>query len=1428
MTRPPVTVAILAWNAWEATRACLDSLRPTLGVRDQVVVVDNGSRDATAAGLKRYPWVQVVTNPVNRGFAGGCNDAAAAARHDIIVFLNNDTLLAPRWADPLVAALEDPAVGAAGPRSNFVSGPQVVEGTSYSDTSGMRRFARDWAQAHRGSMSDTSRLVGFCLAVRRSAFERVGGFDEGYGIGGYEDDDLCQRLTKAGYRLVIAHQSFVHHDGHKTFDANGLDWYAEQEGNRQRFLAAHDGGAPRTPLVSGCLITKDEEANLAACVESLRGVADEVVIYDTGSGDGTVALARSLGAEVIEGYWDDDFSRARNAALERCRGEWVAWLDADETLVVSDPSELRRLLVHTDHHLDAWSVPIHNLTGSGAGAGFVHHASRLFRRARCEWSGRLHEQVTIKADHSGVRQARLEMATIRHTGYLDEVMRARGKAARNLRVAQAEVDRADGWEKAFSLTSLARSFLTVGQMQEAHDRAAEALLHTDNPITRRLALRTCVEALVGLGRLDDALAACGRLRAESSAPDQGDLWEAKVRLAGGNHRRALQLLEALPPSPVDEDGVGHSSSTIAQLRAEALAGLGRPGEAADLLIAGLFEEGSLDTHLGTVVDLLREAGRPLDDLAAAIPAERAPLFLAQVLQLQPPTADDTLEACLAAMADGDAVLAAAASLARRLPIDRALVWSARLRAAGHQSACPLLAVAASSAPPVQRARAAATAMAAFSDPRSAELFRAAFDAAAAPERRQIRAEAAQLCPALLEGMEAPAPPAGPRVSIVIPCFNQAALTLACLQSLQQNTDRSLFEVVVVDNGSTDATAQLQSAPEGRFRVIRNRANEGFGRACNQGAEAAACEYVLFLNNDTVVLQGWLEPLVAALDGDPALAAVQPRLVFPDGRLNDAGGLVFQGGEPWVYGKGHPDPTAPQFSCRRAPDYASGACLLVRRSAFHSVGGFDSRYHPAYFEDTDLSFALRSQGWKVLYEPASTIVHVEGGTAGRDVTTGLKSYQVRNGGRFAEKWEEELAGRPAADPAGVEDWAHRPQGGYGAGEASPGGLSPAVAAKRAAAAKRILVADLTMPLFDRASGGLRTFNLLRCLREVGHSVSYYAVGGGDRRYADAVGAFGVTCYGGNASRAGDPAYRSDYFPSFAELLSRRRFDMVIISPWTLGETLVGEVRRHAPEATIVLDTNDVHFLRLERAAALSGSAADRLAATETRQRELAVYAAVDRMVAVSDADADVIRAALPDPDVLVIPNVHGAADPGPGFTGRSGCVFVANFNHLPNRDALEWWTSSIAPLLPVPNGGLTVVGNDPEGFASRRAGPGVAVTGAVASTLPYLHQVLVSVAPLRYGAGMKGKVGEAMAAGLPVVATSIAAEGMGLVPGRHFLLADTPEEFAAAVSRLQGDEGLWNALRDAGRAHVEEHFGPDRMRRGVDLLVAAQGAAPSRR
>ncbi|HWW77791.1 MAG TPA: glycosyltransferase family 2 protein, partial [Pyrinomonadaceae bacterium] len=241
-----------------------------------------------------------------------------------------------------------------------------------------------------------------------------------------------------------------------------------------------------------------------------------------------------------------------------------------------------------------------------------------------------------------------------------------------------------------------------------------------------------------------------------------------------------------------------------------------------------------------------------------------------------------------------------------------------------------------------------------------------------------------------EGPAAPSPDRPVTASVIIPVFNKAEFTFQCLRSLVREVDFGDTEVIVVDNASTDETAELLSHFKGFVRVIRNAENRGFVDACNQGAAESRGRYLVFLNNDTVVLPGWLEALVETAGRDESAGAVGSLFLYPDGRIQEAGAIVWSNGEAFHYGWGR-SPEDRRFTFAREVDYCSGASLLIRRELFERLGGFDRRYAPAYYEDTDLCMGVRSLGYKVVYQPHSRLYHFEGGTAGNDTHTGFRRF-----------------------------------------------------------------------------------------------------------------------------------------------------------------------------------------------------------------------------------------------------------------------------------------------------------------------------------------------------------------------------------------------------------------------------------------------------
>lgn len=818
-TRPGATIIIPAWNAWEHTERCLRSLERTLGPTDQVVVVDNGSRDGTRARLAAHSWLDVITNEQNVGFARACNQGAASARRPILVFLNSDTIVPPGWLDELLAAFDDESVAAAGPRSDNVSGRQAVMAVPdpWEDADAFLRFATAWREAHVGQRSEARRLIGFCLAVRTSTFRALDGFDERFETGGFEDDDLCRRILQGGHKLLIAHGSFVHHHGHASFDANDVDWQVTQHENRARFEDKWGADAlRRRVLLSACLIVKDEEQMLAACLDSVRDTADEVVVYDTGSSDRTVQIAREAGATVIEGVWEDSFAGARNAALAHATGEWVLSIDADERLQ-ADPDFLRGQLSDLQSDTEAFLVAIENLHGPGNPRS-VHTAIRVFRRRSAVWRHRLHEQVTAADDPSRrLCTAYLAGARLIHHGYVAEVFDDRRKAERNLELAWAALE--DGEVgRPYALMNLGRALESAGRSEEAVRCLSDAVASDPDIITRRLAVTNLVYILGRIGRFDEALTRVGELRQLSRSQVAADIAEGRTRLAMGETAEGLAILARVPSRARDDDGMEYGPHVVAAIRGEALASLGRYGEAADVVLAAVRSEGVLEADIGELVRWLLHAERSPAEITAALSAEDLVAMLGRVLRQPPPLADVLLDGAWERFPDRLEPLAAAASVAPHLPLARALVWSARLRRRGLAASCPLVTIGTDTrVDPVIRIRAAAALHGSFGDGRAVAMARTALAELDPTARTTSREEIVRLAPslqaALASGLRESAPSTHARVQegqlASAPVPTPAPRTTHSRLPRQRATDRVLRVTATTERGGVNIVGPFE-------------------------------------------------------------------------------------------------------------------------------------------------------------------------------------------------------------------------------------------------------------------------------------------------------------------------------------------------------------------------------------------------------------------------------------------------------------------------------------------------------------------------------------------------------------------------------------------------------------------------------------------
>ena len=626
--------------------------------------------------------------------------------------------------------------------------------------------------------------------------------------------------------------------------------------------------------------------------------------------------------------------------------------------------------------------------------------------------------------------------------------------------------------------------------------------------------------------------------------------------------------------------------------------------------------------------------------------------------------------------------------------------------------------------------------------------------------------------------------ATPRVSIVIPVYNKIAYTSACLRSIAAHADAIAFEVIVVDDGSSDTTPRRLADISG-IRCVRNDENLGFVGSCNAGAAIARGDYLLFLNNDTVVTMGWLGALLRCIEEAPDAGLVGAKLVYPDGRLQEAGGIVFDDGSGWNVGR-FGDADDARYNFRREVDYCSGAAIVLRRALFARLGAFDTRYAPAYYEDTDLAFTVRAAGLKVYYEPAATVMHFEGITAGTDTAGGIKRYQVINREKFIGKWKAALARQPA-----------------------PG--TPITRAATHRAKKRVLIVDATTPTPDQDSGSLRMLNLMRVLASLGCQVSFLP----DNRifvagYTPALQELGV--------EALYSPYAQDPVALFRE--RGREFDLIVLSRHYVAAAYVGLARLYAPQAKLAFDTVDLHYLREQRAAALAGNAELARHAAKTRAQELKLIRECDLTLVVSSAEQALLAQDAPGQRIEVLSNVHELFGCRRSFAQRRDLVFVGGFQHPPNTDAVTWFVTDIFPLIRAELAEVRfhVIGSKVPVAIRALADEHVIVHGYVEDITPYMDDCRVSVAPLRYGAGVKGKVNMAMSYGLPVVATTMAVEGMHVRCDEDVLVADEAAGFAAAVIRLYRDETLWNTLSAHGFANVERHFSFAAARAAVQRLL----------
>ncbi len=629
------------------------------------------------------------------------------------------------------------------------------------------------------------------------------------------------------------------------------------------------------------------------------------------------------------------------------------------------------------------------------------------------------------------------------------------------------------------------------------------------------------------------------------------------------------------------------------------------------------------------------------------------------------------------------------------------------------------------------------------------------------------------------------PATKPIVSILISSYGKVGCTLRCLASIAAWPPRTSCEIIVFDDASGDPELVLLQLVRG-IRLVVNPTNLGYLRSCNEAARLARGEYVLLLNNDTQVLPGWLDALVDLLRARPDAGAAGSMLLCPDGRLQEAGGIIWNDGSGWNYGRGD-DPERPAYNYVREVDYCSAASLMVRSSVWTRLGGFDEAFVPAYYEDSDLAFRIRADGLNVLYQPLSRVVHLEGVSHGTDTGSGVKRHQLINQRYFVRRWAESLAREHAAP-----------------------GCRVLRARDRAMQRPVWLVIDHYVPEPDRDAGSCTMMGIIRALTDTGAVVKFWPHNRlASPGYTDALQAMGVEVLHGG------------HFETFEEWIATNgaELDQVLLSRPEVTQAYLGPLKRHSP-ARLVFYGHDLHFRRLRLQAAATGDAEVGRDAAHMERLERWIWRSVDTTLYPSEEEAAIVAELELGASVRRV-TPFGFADfatPRSPPVGQA-ILFVGGFGHAPNERALLWFVNEVLPLVRRRCGMARLL------VAGSRPGPNVLrLARADISILPdRSHEQLrgcyaaarVAVAPLLFGAGVKLKVVEALREGVPLVTTPIGAQGL---PGLDTVasIATDPAGFADAVCRLLTDDLLWQQRCAGQLRYARARFSEQAMRRSFQV------------
>ncbi len=626
------------------------------------------------------------------------------------------------------------------------------------------------------------------------------------------------------------------------------------------------------------------------------------------------------------------------------------------------------------------------------------------------------------------------------------------------------------------------------------------------------------------------------------------------------------------------------------------------------------------------------------------------------------------------------------------------------------------------------------------------------------------------------------------LSIVIPVYNKAEFTFRCLRNLAEVKDLKL-QIIIVNNASEDTTNDLLSKVE-NIVVINNLENLHFLKASNQGAQRASSKYVLFLNNDAEPQTDALKNALAKIKSDPKIAAVGAKLILPDGKLQEAGCLIWSDGCCQGYGRGGSvDQAEAQYE--KVVDYCSGAFLLTSKEILEEVNYFDERFAPAYYEEVDFCLTLQSLGYKIVYLPTAEVNHFEFASAGMSNAIDLMN---RNRLILLDKHQQLLSTKLDRE-------------------------TPAFLSRSLETRPKVLYIDELLPQIKMGAGYPRANSLVQTIDQLGFFVTVYPLLRADyaESWSEVYQEF---------PRAVEILIKDNYgISGLVRTLTERAnyYDYV----WISRPSTMTEIRKLSPNleifsgAKIIYDAEALFTLRDIAYGKISNAPLNEKDIEQKMSAELKLSQGVDAVSSVSLAEASYFKQ-TGIKQVEVLGFQHQLTTSTPSFNDRNGLLFLGALHDDfgPNSDSLIWFIEKVLPILKDKGftAPLKIIGTNKSPRIQSIKDPQVINIGAVDDLSPSINQAKIFIAPTRFAAGIPQKVTEVASYGLPVIVSELIHQQLGWQVESEYLLGLTPEEFANQVIRLDQDEALWTQLHKNSLARIEQDFSKEAFTNTIKKLL----------